>query len=78
MTGHFKSAPSNDLCTKCPQGNRDNDDKKTCTCKDGKYPTRGADTRCFGKLATCKVDVKMLFIINYTFIKTSYQCNVIE
>ena len=60
MTGHFKSAPSNDLCTKCPQGNRDNDDKKTCTCKDGKYPTRGADTRCFGKLATCKVDVKML------------------
>ena len=62
MTDHFKSAPSNDPCTKCPEGSRDNDDKTTCTCKDGKYresPTRGVDTRCFGKQA-CKIDVKML------------------
>ena len=59
MTDHFKSAPSNDSCTKCPEGNRDNDNKTTCTCKDGKYPTKGVDTRCFGKLGF-KINVKML------------------
>ena len=62
MMDHFKSAPSNDPCTKCPQGNRDIDNKTTCTCKDEKYPTRGVYTRCFGKLS----------------FKMSYQYNIIE
>ena len=58
MMDHFKSAPSNNHCTKCPEGNRDNDNKTTCTCKDEKYPTRGVDARCFGKLAF-KIDVNL-------------------